>query len=301
MALLSQDRTWIAWTGMETDLIFNQGYDLPGFAAFPMIDKADGRDWLLRYYEGLIQIGRETGAGIILDTPTWMANPDRGSGLGYAPDDLPRVTRASVELAFQVARAHGDVETRVSVQIGPQGDGYKPGIAAAKASAAYHGPQVMAAKAAGADMVSAYTMGSVGEAIGISVAAERAGIPALISFTVETDGRLADGMSLAEAVTSLSETAPPEAIMVNCAHPDHIAGALDGGDWQDRLSGFVANASRKSHAELDCSEVLDDGDPEELGAQLAGLKRQYPNLRVLGGCCGTDFRHLRAMAKRAAG
>lgn len=300
MAALTEDRIWLAWTGMETDLIFNQGVDLPGFAAFPMVDSSDGRARLRDYYSKLIQIGRETGVGIILDTPTWMANPDRAEGVGYAADDLPRLTGAAVELAREAALAHPDVAARVSVQIGPRGDGYKPGIAAAETSARYHAPQVAAAREAGADMVSAYTMGSTGEAIGISLAARRSGIPALVSFTIETDGRLADGTPLATAVTELVEAAEPSAICVNCAHPEHFAKALDGGAWQSSLAGVVANASRQSHAELDNAETLDDGNPEELAGQLIGLRRSLSGIRVLGGCCGTDLRHLREIARRVA-
>lgn len=298
MKVLTEDRIWLAWTGMETDLIFNQGVDLPGFAAFPMVDSSDGRARLRDYYLKLIQIGRDTGVGIILDTPTWMANPDRAKGAGYAASDLPRLTGAAVELAREAALAHPDVAIRVSVQIGPQGDGYKPGIAAAETSARYHAAQVMAAKEAGADMVSAYTMGSTGEAVGISIAARRCGIPALVSFTIETDGRLADGTPLATAVTELVEAAEPFAIGVNCAHPDHIAKGLDGGAWQGSLAGIVANASRQSHAELDNAEILDDGDPDELGDQLADLKRSLSGIRILGGCCGADLRHLREIARR---
>lgn len=295
---LSDDRTWLSWTGMETDLIFNKGVDLPNFSAFPMIDNAEGRARLRQYYEEFIQIGRDTGVGIILDTPTWMANPDRARDVGYAPDDLPRVTRDSVALAREVAEKHRDVATRVSVQIGPRGDGYEAGMASASEADVYHSPQVEAAKDARASFVSAYTLGSAEEAIGISAAAARVGIPAVISFAVETDGRLADGMPLGEAVEALLYAADPEAIMVNCAHPDHIAAGLDGGDWEQQLAGIVANASRLSHAELDEAEELDDGDPVELASQLANLKRTHPNIRVLGGCCGTDMRHLRATAEQ---
>lgn len=298
MTTLTEDRIWLAWTGMETDLIFNQGVDLPGFAAFPMVDSSDGRARLRDYYLKLIGIGRDTGAGILLDTPTWMANPDRAAGVGYAADDLPRLTGAAVELARAAAVAHPDVATRVSVQIGPRGDGYQPGIAAAETSARYHAPQVAAAREAGADLVSAYTMGSAGEAIGISLAARRCGIPALVSFTVETDGRLADGTPLAAAVAELVAAAEPLAICVNCAHPEHIAKGLDGGAWQASLAGVVANASRRSHAELDEAETLDDGDPDELARQLADLRHTLSGIRVLGGCCGTDLRHLREIARR---
>lgn len=295
---LEQSQTWISWTGMETDLIFNKGVDLPSFAAFPMIDSAEGRERLDRYYEALIQIGRDTGVGIILDTPTWMANPDRAVAVGYAADDLPRVTREAVALARSAATRNADVTTLVSVQIGPQGDGYQAGISAADTSAAYHGAQIQAAADAGADVVSAYTLGSTGEAVGISVVAKRCGISAIISYTVETDGRLADGTSLADAVVKLSDAEEPAAIMVNCAHPDHIAMGLDGGLWEAKLAGIVANASRQSHAELDECETLDDGEPDELSQQLAGLKQSHPNIRILGGCCGTDLRHLRATAAR---
>lgn len=294
---MKPEEIWMSWTGMETDLIFNKGYELPEFAAFPMIDNPDGRERLEGYYEELIKIGRDTNVGIILNTPTWMANPDRAIGVGYGADDLPRVTHDAVALARGVAQKHDDVATLVSVQIGPQGDGYKPGIAAIDASAAYHAPQIMAAKTSDADLVSAYTLGSTGEAIGISIAANRIGVPALISYTVETDGKLADGTSLAEAVLALSEQAKPAAIMVNCAHPDHISNGLDGGAWEAKLSGIIANASRQSHAELDECEVLDDGDPEELSLQLAELKKAHSGLTVFGGCCGTDLRHLRATAE----
>ncbi len=295
---LTGGRTWLAWTGMETDLIFNKGIDLPEFAAFPMVDQKDGQTRLRNYYVSLIAIGRDTGVGVILDTPTWMANPDRAEAVGYAANDLPRVTRDAVVLARSVAEAHPDVATRVSVQIGPRGDGYAAGMAAADAAADYHRPQIEAACTAGADVVSAYTLGAAGEAIGISRAAAQTGIPAIISFTVETDGRLADGTALSAAVEELHCAAPPLAIMVNCAHPDHIAGALDGGAWQAKLAGVVANASRQSHAELDACEVLDDGDPHELGGQLADLQTRNAGVRILGGCCGTDLRHLRATAER---
>ena len=298
--ILGGDRTWLSWTGMETDLIFNHGVELPEFAAFPLIDNSDGRQRLRDYYEDLIQIGRDTGAGVILDTPTWMANPDRAKAVGYAAEDLPRVTRDAVALVRSVSNEHADAAICVSVQIGPQGDGYAPGMASAKLAADYHRPQIAAAKEAGADVISAYTLGSAAEAIGISLAAQELGIPAVISFVVETDGKLADGTTLADAVTQLADTANPLAIMVNCAHPDHIANGFDGGNWEVKLAGIVANASRQSHEELDNAEVLDDGDPDELSRQLADLKGSHSGVRILGGCCGADLRHLRKIAERVA-
>lgn len=299
MSAFESDRVWLAWTGMETDLIFNKGVDLPEFAAFVMVDSDDGRVRLRDYYTQLIALGRRHDVGIILDTPTWMANPDRAAAVDYRADDLPRVTGDAVALVREVAGTHDDVATLVSVQIGPRGDGYDAGISADEVSAEYHRPQIEAAKSAGADIVSAYTLGAAGEAIGIALAASRTDIPAIVSYTVETDGRLADGSSLSDAVTQLVETASPAAIMVNCAHPEHIEKGLDGGAWEQHLAGIVANASRQSHAELDEADVLDDGDPLELSRQLANLRAARPKLKILGGCCGTDLRHLAKIAEHA--
>ncbi len=292
---LSDDRTWLCWSGIETDLIFNKGIDLPHFAAFPMIDSAEGRARLTGYYAQLIEIGRQTGVGIVLDAPTWMANPDRAAPVGYAASDMPRVTRDAVALARGVAQRHPDVATRVSVQIGPQADGYEAGRMTATDAARYHAPQIEAAQAAGADLVSAFTLGAIGEALGIAQSARASGIPAVVSYTVETDGRLADGTPLSEAVTRLADEGAPAAILVNCAHPDHIAEGLDGGAWEGLLSGVVVNASRQSHAELDAAEVLDDGDPQELSTQIHALHQSH-GLRLVGGCCGTDLRHMGRIA-----
>ena len=298
MSVLASDKTWLVWTGMETDLIFNEGYDLPEFSAFPMIDSEEGRDRLHRYYEKLIEIGRSTGHGVFLDTPTWMANPDRAAAVGYAAGDMPRVTKDCVEFAKGIKEAEPFASCLVSVQVGPRGDGYKAGMATVDGAKKYHGRQIRAAKEAGADIVSAYTLGSAEEAIGISLSAKDHDIPVLISFTVETDGKLANGMSLSETVAILNRQAKPDAIIVNCAHPDHIANAFDGGAWEEHISGFVANASRQSHEELDNSETLDDGDPEELGQQLSELKAAKAGFKILGGCCGTDLRHMQSIAEK---
>ena len=124
-------------------------------------------------------------------------------------------------------------------------------------------------------------------------------MPAVVSFTVETDGRLPSGMSLTDAITTVDQETDAAAayFMINCAHPDHFADVLDGQiPSLDRVRGVRANASRLSHAELDVSTELDDGNPDELGAQLATLHARRPHINVLGGCCGTDARHIAAIA-----
>ena len=133
------------------------------------------------------------------------------------------------------------------------------------------------------------------EASGIARAAREAGMPVALSFTVETDGRLPTGQPLNEAIAQVdSETgAYPAYYMINCAHPTHFDTVLaPESEWINRIGGLRANASRMSHAELDEAEELDAGDPVELGQEYADLKRHLPNLTVLGGCCGTDHRHI---------
>ena len=185
--------------------------------------------------------------------------------------------------------------------VGPRGDGYRPEqLMAAEEARAYHTPQIAALAQAGAEMVCAVTMTHVGEAVGVALGAEAAGLPVAISFTVETDGRLPTGEPLGEAIAEVdaATAAGPAYYMINCAHPTHFADVLRaGGGWTARVRGLRANASRCSHAELDAATELDAGDPDELAAQYAELRRLLPGLAVLGGCCGTDHRHLAAIAR----
>jgi S-methylmethionine-dependent homocysteine/selenocysteine methylase len=151
-----------------------------------------------------------------------------------------------------------------------------------------------------ADMVAAFTMNYVEEAAGLARAAREAGMPVAISFTTETDGRLPSGATLGEAIAATDEASGghPAYYMINCAHPTHLEPALEGaGSWRDRVRGLRANASRRSHAELDESTDLDAGDPEELGRQYGELRSAFRNLSVVGGCCGTDHRHVAAIGR----
>ena len=287
--------------GLETELVFHHGIDLPAFAAFPLLEKPDTRALLRRYYEGYLDIARRHRAGFVIETPTWRANPDWAHGLGYTPERLDAVNRAAVGLAEEiraVAAADG-LTAVVSGCVGPRGDGYDPGSAmAAEEAQRYHAVQIGAFAGTTADQVTAITMTNVQEAVGVVRAASAADIPAAVSFTVETDGRLPTGQPLREAIEQVdAETDAAAAyFMVNCAHPSHFSGVLDGGGaWLRRIIGLRANASTKSHAELDESTELDEGDPADLGARHAALRHRLPAVRVLGGCCGTDARHVAAI------
>ena len=282
--------------GMETTLIFHRGLDLPSFASFTLLDSADGTEALRSYFEPYVAVARANGVGLVLDTPTWRANRDWGDRLGYSKEALADVNRKAVALLEDVRTANPETPIVISGCVGPRGDGYAPSELMAAAEAEdYHAPQIATFGDTAADMVTALTLNYVDEAVGVVRAARAAGMPVVISFTVETDGRLPSGQSLQGAIEQTDEETKGAAayFMLNCAHPTHFADALeDGAPWADRIRGLRANASRKSHQELDEADELDAGDPVELAAQYRELKGRLRNVNVLGGCCGTDERHV---------
>lgn len=294
-------------SGMETTLIFREGVSLRDFAAFELMATPAGRDRLAAYYRRHADIAARRGIGFIFETPTWRASRDWALRLGYTPRALTDLNRRSIALmhALRDEYARRGVPGVVSGCVGPRGDGYKPGAAMSAAAAeAYHGEQIAAFAEAGADMVAAMTMNYPNEAIGVAGAAKAANLPAVISFTVETDGRLPSGDALGDAIRAVDAASGdwPAYYMINCAHPTHFAGLLAAaGDWKLRIQGVRANASKRSHAELDSAADLDDGDPLELGAEYRDLRRLLPRLNVLGGCCGTDHRHVDAIGAACGG
>jgi homocysteine S-methyltransferase len=283
--------------GLETDLVYHHGVDLPDFAAFPLVDDERGRERLRQYYGEYVEIAKRAGTALQLDTPTWRASPDWGARLGYSVSELTRVNREAVELIDRLRNESGLDSFLISGCLGPRGDGYVAGdVVDPDVAAAYHAPQIEAFAEAGADLVTVLTLTGTGEAVGIVRAARAAGIPVAVSFTVETDGRLPDGTPLPAAVSAVDAEGGPDYFMVNCAHPNHIAPGLDDdGEWQLRIRGLRANASTRSHAELDAATELDEGDPLELARAHDALRPRLPNLTLVGGCCGTDARHVAAM------
>lgn len=256
--------------GLETTLIYLEGVDLPHFAAFPLLKDEAGRSSLRSYYRPYLQLCADTqGAGFVLETPTWRASPDWGSLLGY---DSAQLHQANIEAVRLVSDLRAEWRSRMSGPIvlsgiiGPRGDGY---VADAPSSvghaAAYHLPQAAALREGGVDMLAAVTMTSSAEAVGVAWAAREVDLPLAVSFTVETDGRLPNGESLREAIAAVDADARPAYFAVNCAHPTHFEACLaEGGDWTTRIHGVRANASTRSHAELDAATELDIGDPVDL-------------------------------------
>ncbi|MCW2756504.1 MAG: Homocysteine methyltransferase [Nocardioidaceae bacterium] len=283
--------------GLETTLIFQQAVDLPGFAAFPLLETEAGRAQLRAYWAPFLELAGERGIPFSVDTVTWRANRDWGAGLGYDVAGLRAANLAAARFARHLAATLDDAV--VTGVIGPRGDGYVVGDTMSPDQAAsYHAPQVAALADGGVDQVALLTVTYPDEATGFLAAAAGAGVPALASFTVETDGLLPDGSTLRAAVERVDEESEGSStgFMVNCAHPTHVEPALDDGPWLDRITGLRANASTMSHAELDAAEELDAGDPEDLARRYADLRDRLPNLALVGGCCGTDVRHVRAIA-----
>ena len=296
-------RLFLADAGLETMLSFQQGFTLPSFAAFVLLQDEHGREVLRSYFEQFARLAQSQRTGLVLETPTWRANPDWGQALGYNALALADVQRDAVALLAEVRAAYDTPATPIVVSgnLGPRGDGYAPDRRMrADEAQDYHAPQIETFAHTDADMVAAFTINYVEEGLGIARAAKACGMPVTISFTLETDGRLPSGDALAKAIerTDRETGAYAAYYMINCAHPTHFEHVLrEVGVWRERIGGLRANASKRSHAELDESTDLDDGDPAQLGREYQGLHALLPNLTVVGGCCGTDHRHVEAICR----
>lgn len=295
--------------GIETVLIYQDGVELPEFAAFVLLQTEEGRDILRRYYRRYLDIAAAApGAGFVLESPTWRAGIDWGAKLGFDAGAMQRINAEAVGLMSElrteyVGRIAGPVV--ISGCIGPRGDGYAAGAPMDPEDARRaHQLQADALAAAGVDQITAVTMTSSAEAMGAARAAARAGCASAISFTVETDGTLPSGESLGAAIQAVDADAEgsghdaPAYYMMNCAHPAHFEAVVtSAGAWRDRIQGLRANASTLSHAELDVMTQLDSGNPQDLADRYRRLRAPLSRLNVLGGCCGTDHRHVAAICQ----
>lgn len=293
------NRLYVTDSGLETELIFHDGIDLPLFASFPLLETQVGRERLQRYYTGFLEEAVERGVSCLLETPTWRAGAGWAAQLGFDAEACRRINGDAIRFLNSVADPYRDnIEAiAISGNIGPLDDGYSAAsIPTPEEAEQAHDLQISAFANAGADMVSAFTITNVGEAIGISRSAQDHALPVVISFTLETDGKLPTGQDLGDAIAQVDEAtgSAPIYYMINCAHPDHFSHLFERAEnWHGRIGGIRANASRKSHAELDESTELDEGNPREFGTLHSELIDRLPSLKVIGGCCGTDRRHVR--------
>lgn len=299
---LSQD-FFVTDGGLETTLVFHEGINLPYFAAFDLLNDAVGTEKLHKYFRTYAKLAQTYNVGLILESATWRASQDWGVKLGYTSDALAQINRKAISMLEEIRDEYETETSRILISgcLGPRGDGYNPFEQMTVVEAErYHMAQVRTFQEANADLVTAVTMTYTEEAIGITRAAQIAQMPVVISFTVETDGYLPTGQSLKSAIQKVDTVTQraPLYYMINCAHPSHFAQVLESDEpWTQRIQGIRANASRKSHAELDESETLDEGNPSQFGVECAPLQRVLPKLNILGGCCGTDQRHIEAICK----
>jgi S-methylmethionine-dependent homocysteine/selenocysteine methylase len=289
--------------GLETTLMFHDKLELPYFAAFQLLKDEAGSDALRKYYCSYATIACTNGFGFVLESPTWRANPDWSEKLGYSNAALDDVNRLAVAMMRDLREKFQTPHSPMVISgcVGPRGDGYDPGQVMSETEAeAYHRQQIGVFRETEVDVVTAITITNTPEAIGIVRAARASGLPVVISFTLETDGSLPTGQSLREAIDAVDAATDKGTAyyMINCAHPTHFDTAIATSEpWVKRLRGIRANASKLSHAELNEAPDLDDGNPRELGGQYADLLSRHPQINVLGGCCGTDHRHIEEIAR----
>ena len=300
------DKYFLTDAGLETVLIFHENIDLPEFAAFYLLKDDKGTEVLRNYYQSFAALARENKVGLVLESPTWRANPDWARKIGVSQQELAELNRKAIRLLSEIRNESESVDSPMVISgcLGPRGDGYVVENAMTNDEAEkYHSEQIEVFSATEADLVTAITMNYAEEAVGIARAAEKNGMPVVISFTVETDGKLPTGQSLKEAIEAVDEATVhyPAYYMINCAHPTHFEDVLSADEeWTKRIGGLRTNASTKSHEELNESETLDEGDPAELGRQHLPMIEKLENLRVIGGCCGTDIRHVSEICKTIA-
>ena len=295
-------KLFACYTGLETELVYRRGFNLPGFAAYPLLTIPSDKLLLDAYYKQLIELARGLGVGCILDSVSWAANRDRASALGITIEQLKRFNIEAIEFIASIKLQNPDVPIVLSAQVGPRDDGYAPRhLMNVQQAFNYHCEQIKIYSCTEADLISAFTICYAEEAIGIVKAAQKYAIPVAIAFTLETDGCLPTGMALKDAIAMVDAETDSAALyyLINCAHPSHFAQILDGGAWMQRLRGLVVNASSCSHQTLEQATSLDEGNPAELGSQVAEFHRRYPQLNILGGCCGTDMRHMKSIFEAA--
>lgn len=299
-------KTMLTDGGLETFLIFQLEIDLPCLAAINVLRMPDGEQIFRNYYKPYIDMALSSNRGLILATSTWRAHRDWEAVMGYTHQEMVEAHHRSAALMAAIRDAHETAESPlvISGDMGPRGDGYVPtNIMSAAEAEAYHREQIDTLAETEVDMITGLTLNYAEEAIGITNAAQKAGMPVAISFTLETDGKLPTGQTLAAAIEQVDEETGGAAayFMINCAHPTHFADAVASGEaWTRRIKGVRANASCMSHAELEACTELDTGNPAELGAQYRALQQSLPGLTVFGGCCGTDHRHLAEICRQIA-
>ncbi|KIX06754.1 uncharacterized protein Z518_04730 [Rhinocladiella mackenziei CBS 650.93] len=290
--------------GIETTLVYKKGFHLPEFASGPLLLTPEGTKALQDCHASYIDIALRHKRGIIVETQTWRSSRIWCDKLGFSENEMMKLNRRAVAFLEDVRREYETDTTPIVVSgnLGPLSDAYHNSTQrlSVQDMIAVYRDQVQALCEAGVDMLSIMTLADTTEAIAAVQLAKEFGIQILVSFSVETDGKLLNGVTLEDAIRTVDKATESYAAYfgINCAHPSHFHPTLRMMDPSvlSRIGEIRANASRRSHQELDNSEFLDRGDPTDLGRSFKDLIQLLPGLKVVGGCCGTDPEHVEAIA-----
>lgn len=294
--------------GIETRIMFETPIHMdPDVQVAALLDHRDGRMKLESVYSGYVEAAREFSLPVVIGTPTFRAGPNFIRRAGLPEEDIGRLNRQAAGFLKDVREKGGHEPVFIGGVIGPSGDAYMPGQALPVAQAAeYHRPQAEALAVAGVDFLFAPTFPSVDEAEGACIAMARTGVPHVISFILGPEGDVLDGTPLAAAINRIDDNpdARPLYFSLSCIHALAAAEAVaklkaDSAPAYGRLAEFKANGSPLRTDRLVQLDHPETDDPETFAAEMAGLF-DPAGLHVLGGCCGTDDSHIRALARLLA-
>ncbi|WP_221934346.1 homocysteine S-methyltransferase family protein [Aliiglaciecola sp. M165] len=288
--------------GIETEIMYKWGFDLPHFAMFPLLENPEASETIKNMYRRYLDVVAKYGHNALIGGFDYRASPDYGKALGYSEDGLREANMRSIQFLRDVAAEYnGQIDQCLFTgYVGPRGDAYfGANNMSIEESEQYHSVQIETLKAAGVDLVWAVTFSHVQEAIGVVRAAKKIGLPIAISFTLTSEHKLSSGLSFSSAIKIVdAQTAGyPSFFSINCSHPDEFGPALSDGEWMHRVRSLRPNAAKMDKISLCKLGHLEEGNPVELGIQIGELKKRYEHMDIWGGCCGTCETHLEEMAK----
>ncbi|MCB8822139.1 homocysteine S-methyltransferase family protein [Microvirga rosea] len=295
--------------GIETRLIYEFSLGLRDFASFPELFDSRGRAALRKVYTSYLDVAAQSGRPMLIGSPTWRAHPDglRHAGFGE-PDDLTRVNTEAVSFLRELRREMKlEKQVYIAGVIGPRGDGYRAeGAPQTEEAQHYHHAQARALADAGVDFLYAPTFASRTELIGVALAMAGTGCTYALAPVINGHGDLPDGSSLSEVISFIDATVQPRPLyyLTGCVHASTFSDAVADDDrlqplMPKRLVGMKANASALPPEKLNDLDHVEGDEPAAFARGILNLHNKY-SLRILGGCCGTDAGHIRALAEGLA-
>ncbi|PTU32273.1 homocysteine S-methyltransferase family protein [Stenotrophobium rhamnosiphilum] len=289
--------------GQETEIMFKFGHDLPQFAMYSLLDKPQALAELKAMYCRYLDASAKHGFVALMGGLDYRASPDWGSLLGYSREALAETQHRCIDFLRDVAKPYVDQLPGISYVgiVGPRGDAYSLNqTITAESAEDYHSVQLETLSKAGVDLVSAMTFNNIPEAVGLSRAAARVGLPLALSFTLDSTCCLKSGPSLKEAIEAVDTQAgdaKPTFYGINCSHPFEFEPAIEPGAWFQRVRSLRPNAAKMDKISLCQLGHLEEGDPKELGELMGDIAKRYPHIDIWGGCCGTWETHLDEIAR----